>query len=285
MKLPEQQMTEINKRVLAVILNYNTYDLTLQLIRELRENIYIGMPIMVVDNCSTNQSSEILKNNADKLNYIFYANEVNAGYAAGNNIGIRYAIENGYDYTWILNNDLILRDTHILQKLVSSADIQKDIGCIGPKIYCPDGSVVFPYYERPSFWSMTFGIMRAKSRRKTHAESSGKVYCLFGCCMLLKNSVMEQINCMDESTFLYCEEDILSERMLKIGKYAYYCADTSITHNESSTVNKEHGKKSSKTKKIMMKSYDIYLSNYRHFNFFSRFLCKSVRWLILSIRG
>lgn len=46
--------------------------------------------------------------------------------------------------------------------------------------------------------------------------------------------------------FLYCEEDILAERLLKIDGYAYYCANTSVIHLESMTVNREQRKKVTK---------------------------------------
>ena len=106
--------------VLIMILNYGTYDLTINLIKQLHSNLnYQSYDIMVVDNCSPNESSKVLEENSKVLNYIFYANKNNAGYAAGNNIGIRYGINHGYEYTWILNSDVEIQERNVLDHMVA----------------------------------------------------------------------------------------------------------------------------------------------------------------------
>lgn len=72
---------------------------------------------------------------------------------------------------------------------------------------------------------------------------------VYGCCMLLRNSKMQEIDCLDERTFLYGEEEILAERMLKAGSYSYYDADVSVIHNESSSVAKD------KSNSMMLANY------------------------------
>ena len=116
-------MEQTQPKVLIVILNYGTFQMTINLIKELRAELeYDNYSIMVVDNCSPNESAEILAANSSALNYIFYANKTNSGYAAGNNIGIRYGINNGYIYTWILNNDVELREKNLLSHMVEIAE-------------------------------------------------------------------------------------------------------------------------------------------------------------------
>ena len=96
---------------------------------------------------------------------------------------------------------------------------------------------------------------------------------------------MAEVGYMDERTFLYCEEDILAERLLKINNYAYYCANTSVIHLESMTVNREQGKKSLKKAMTVMKSMNLYLKEYLHYGFFSRVFCMSFRFMIMLLRG
>ena len=139
--------------VLIVILNYGTYDLTIKMIQEIQTKLeYDNYSIMVVDNCSPNDSAEILEKQSKELGFLFYANKSNAGYAVGNNIGIRYGIENRYQYTWILNNDVELRDSNVLLHMVQKGESNKKIGCLGPKIYTLDGSACAPYCNRPTVW-------------------------------------------------------------------------------------------------------------------------------------
>ena len=278
-------MTSTQPKVLIVILNYGTFEMTINLIKELQTDLeYENYSIMVVDNCSPNESAEVLATKSVEMDFIFYANKTNAGYAAGNNIGIRYGIDHGFDYSWILNNDVELREKNVLQHMVGIAENDARIGCIGPMIYTLDGSICAPYCRRPTFWSMTGGIGAEKKYRKQYIETTGEVYRVYGCCMLLKNKAMAAVDCMDERTFLYGEEDILAERMLRKGYISYYDAEVSVTHKESSSM-----KQMSKNRKTLQiretgKSMELYLKEYRKFPGIARWACKSVRSLIIRIR-
>lgn len=279
------EMQVIQPKVLVVILNYKSYDLTLKMVESLQKDLdYDNYSIMVIDNASPNESEKVLYKESQQMNFRFIENKTNKGYAAGTNVGIRYGVDNGYKYTWIINNDLILTDKEVLTKLVEIAEKEENVACIGPKITDINGSVIAPYVDRPTLWSQTIGIGVEKKKRMKHRFRSGMVYRVYGCCMLVKNNAMQKINCMDERTFLYCEEDILAERLLKIGAYCYYCADAEIMHLESMTINKEHGSRSKSKIDIMMKSMNLYLKEYRKYGIFSCFMCKAVRKVIMLVR-
>lgn len=271
--------------VLIVILNYGTFDLTMDLVRQLHASLaYQNYEIMVVDNGSPNESAAVLGENSSKLRYIFYENPSNSGYASGNNIGIRYGIKHGFTYTWILNNDVELRDANVLQHMVEIANTTDRIGCVGPKIFSMDGTPCAPYCRRPTFWSLTGGIGAEKKYRQQFLDVSGEVYRVYGCCMLLKNRVMQEIDCMDERTFLYGEESILAERMRAKEYVSYYDADVSVTHKESSTM-----KRMSKNQKKFQineskKSRELYLKEYRHYCAPARWCCHLTRVLITYFR-
>lgn len=63
----------------------------------------------------------------------------NAGYAAGNNIGMRYAYNKGYKYAWILNNDIIIDDVQIITKIIDVFEKDSSVAVVNPDIYAPDG--------------------------------------------------------------------------------------------------------------------------------------------------
>lgn len=272
-------------RVLIVILNYGTYDLTLNLIKELYDKLnYKAFSIMVVDNCSPNESAKVLECEQKRAGYIFYANKANTGYAAGNNIGIRYAIAHDFEYTWILNNDVEITDSDVLNHMIDIVESNLQIGCIGPKIYNLDGIICSPYVNRPTFFNMTFGILLENYKRNQKNNISGEVYRSHGCCMLLRNKAMKEINCLDERTFLYNEEAILAERLISKKYITYYDASVSIIHKESSTM-----KRISKNKKKFqiiesIKSGEIYLKEYRKYPFIARIICHMTRSIIIFFR-
>ena len=275
----------IQPKVLIVILNYRTYEMTINLIRELHSDLeYDNYSIMVVDNCSPNESAQVLEERSNEMNFLFYANKTNAGYAAGNNIGIHYGIEHGYDYSWILNNDVELREKNVLVHMVKIAEKDEHIGCIGPMIYTLDGTICAPYCRRPTFWSLTGGIAAEKRYRQKFINESGEVYRVYGCCMLLKNKAMTAINCMDERTFLYGEEQILAERLTEKRYISFYDAGVSITHKESGTMKTVSKKSKSLRIRESEKSREIYLKEYRGFSALSRLICHIFWRIVYGLR-
>ena len=144
--------------VLIIILNYKTYQLTLNLIEQLKKLNYPSFDILVIDNNSSNESGKILKEKANILNYIFIQNSKNTGYAAGNNIGLKYAIVNNYDYSLIANNDLKILDNNFLEVLVNVAENNSHIACVGPKVIDINNNIVPPYINKPTKRSMTIGL-------------------------------------------------------------------------------------------------------------------------------
>lgn len=278
-------MTKNEPKVLVVILNYKTPQLTLDLVDSLKKINYHQFSIMVIDNASPDDSARILSEYADDKGYIFYANHINAGYAAGNNIGIRYGIEHGYVYSWILNSDVILVDLNVLKCMVNRAESNEKIGVVGPLIVNKDNQEVAPYCHRPSFWRSTLGIFTEQQYRIKHIHSSMPVYRVYGCCMLLKNKAMQKCDCMDERTFLYSEEDILAERLLQYDYYAFYDSSVKVKHNESSSMKTLNLKEVWEKDNIIYKSRALYFKEYLGYNNFLILLIDLVRRFISLYRN
>lgn len=266
--------------MLVVILNYKTSQLTLDLIDSLKRINYHQFSIMVIDNASPDDSAQILSEYADVKGYIFYANHINAGYATGNNIGIRYAIQHKYRYTWILNSDVLLLDLNVLKIMVERAERDSQIGVVGPLIISQDGNAVGPYIHRPTFWRCTLGIFSDKRNRMKNVYIPRVVYRVYGCCMLLRNEAMEKCDCMDERTFLYGEEDILAERLLEYGYYAYYDPATRVKHNESSSMHTLTLEQIRKKDKEASKSRTLYFKKYLGYNILEVWVIHWVKWII-----
>ena len=68
-----------------VILNYNDYENTIQMLNQIKDYTCLDK-IVIVDNCSTDQSVEKLKVYENKKIVLLEASE-NKGYASGNNFG------------------------------------------------------------------------------------------------------------------------------------------------------------------------------------------------------
>src|SRR5215813_7550938 len=90
--------------VWIVVLNWNGLADTLACLESLRGLQYPRHSIVVVDNGSSDGSLDALRRASASFGFDLIEAGSNLGYAGGNNLGIRHALERGADYVLILNN-------------------------------------------------------------------------------------------------------------------------------------------------------------------------------------
>ena len=97
-------MSEV--KVTAVVVTYNRLELLKENINALLIQKYNNFDIMIIDNASTDGTEKYVRcidNN--KIKYINTGS--NLGGAGGFSFGVRQAIEKGYDYAWLMDDDTI----------------------------------------------------------------------------------------------------------------------------------------------------------------------------------
>lgn len=260
--------------VAVIILNYMTWQETLQEVQAVSAIVKdIPHEIIVVDNCSPNESAEKLRQVAEGQ-FTFLESDANRGYAAGNNIGLRFAAEKGWQYAWILNNDIEFNDPMVLHKMLLVFEKDRAIAAVSPNIYSPEGYLFNRDAVKWDLWNMTLGMIAYKKTGRAEEEAKKGwlyVYRPQGCCMILDTQKAAQVDFLDERTFLYYEEVILSERLQAKGFRCVCCSDTGIIHNHSYTVRKTLSKL--KYIKSNLRSFNYYLKQYRQYNALTRLVC------------
>ena len=99
-------------KIAIILLNYNNHKDTLECVESIKKKCGVEYEIIIVDNNSKEESKEILLENKYKYKYNLIFNCQNSGFASGNNVGIKYALEKKYEYILLLNNDtLICKDS------------------------------------------------------------------------------------------------------------------------------------------------------------------------------
>lgn len=264
-----------------IILNYMSFEDTINELECLKKLTGIEMcKVFVIDNASENDSVTQLSMYFERehtFEHELISNTFNAGYAIGNNIGLRKALSDGFKYALILNNDILFPDDNLLKVLKKVADSDKNIGCCSPRIYSLNGKEMHQHLLRPSFLDLSFGRisyrLRENNLESRNASRRGIVenYRSQGCCMVVDLVKIEKVGFLDESTFLYYEEAILAEKLIEKGWKAVLALDTCVIHNHSNTV------KSVAVKKQIVKwvcdSARIYYRKFRRFNNFQVQLC------------
>jgi GT2 family glycosyltransferase len=191
--------------VTAIILNWNNAAQTLDCLASLRQSDYPALDVIVVDNASTDDSVNIIRNAHPKVPLL--VSTANLGYAGGNNLGIRRALENGAAWVFILNDDTT-QAVDCLRQLVDAGEMNPKAGLLGPLVY---------HAEQPGVIQSAGGVMDACWRATHRGEnqpaqehfSHGQpipVDWINGCALLVRSAMIQAIGMFDERFFLYREE-------------------------------------------------------------------------------
>lgn len=218
-------------KVFVIILNYNGKEIINKCLSSVFKIDYPSFEVVLVDNNSIDGSFEMAKSNFSKATFI--KNEENLGFSAGNNIGIRYALERMADYTLILNNDTEV-DKDFLGKLVAVAEKDEKIGLLSPVIF--DGQTKQVWF---SGGIIKWLRMRTQHLNEVKTEEYYKSDFITGCAMLVRAKVFKEIGLFDEDYFLYWEDADLSFRAKKAGFKNVVVSSSWVYHYETSERHKQ----------------------------------------------
>lgn len=264
----------MKEKVAVLILNYISWKETISELISCNEKLHVDYKnIIVVDNNSPNDSKSQIESFNEKKKFVFLSSPENRGYGAGNNLGLRYALSRGYKYALIINNDIEFTDDNLIKELLSVFEKDKTLAVVNPDIYSPTGYLFNRDSVKPTFFDYTIGMFnyKKKGRLLNELDGYGYIYRPQGCCMMVDLDKIKEIDFFDEKVFLYYEECILAEKLLKKG---YLCAcnfNSRVIHNHSRTVKSVLGIRKIIT--IYNKSFSYYLTHYRQFNSIKTRLC------------
>lgn len=274
-------------KIAIIILNYNSSADCRKCIGYLKAQQGIEQEIIVVDNCSREDDRKAVEQLCKEQGCTFIANNENRGYNAGNNVGLRYAAEKGYEFALIANPDMEFPQTEYLAKILAKMQKDDNIVVCGSDIIGPDGIHQSPM-GKDGNWRGSFGWIREllfgrKNRDKYDFIDNYKEshYChkVSGCCFMIRTSFLKEIKFFDEKVFLYCEEAILSRQVEVAGKRMYYLATAQAIHRH---VKSEKGDPV-KRFKTWGKSRCYFIDKYSGYPWYGKLLAKlSMKMYVLT---
>ena len=227
-------------KIAIIILNYNSCDDCRKCIGSLKRQQGVETEIVVVDNCSRVEERKAVEEFCKESRCTFIANSENNGYNAGNNIGLRYAAEKGYELALIANPDMEFPQTDYIARLVEKMQEDENIVVCGSDIRTQEGVHQNPKRRGADnlkgyfYWIKDiFNKGKKRSDKPVWIEDptvSKYCNCLNGCCILIRMDFIKDIGFFDENTFLYGEEPILGAQVEERGKKMYYTAETYAIH-------------------------------------------------------
>lgn len=248
----------------VIILNYNSSADCLKCITFLKQQTEVELEIIVVDNCSQADDIQSVEKTCLEQGATLIKNKVNNGFSAGNNIGLRYAAQHGYDYALILNPDMELHQSEYISSLVEILENDNSVAVVGSDILTPNGEHQNPLREL-TFWEeflWPIEILKHKVRGQYSwtQEYTLSGYCekTSGCCFMIRLSFLEKIGFLDENTFLYSEEPILAKQVENAEMKLYYLASSQAIHMH---LKSEKGS-TKKRMELLFKSRSYYITAY-----------------------
>jgi GT2 family glycosyltransferase len=156
----------------------------------------------------------------------------NLGFAGGNNLGMKVAIENMVEYVLLLNNDTIVEPS-FLDELVRVALLDDRIAVVG--------SVIVDYYTQKIVFTNSKIDKKLKAAiRLDHLNSSEdwwKTDRVSGASLLIRvDSLLKYSLFLDEDLFLYCEELDLCLKAKKVGLKIVMAGKSKVYHKESASL-------------------------------------------------
>lgn len=165
----------------------------------------------------------------------------NLGFSAGNNVGIRYALQDyKCSYIWILNNDTLVKaDT--LNQLIKKAEENDKTGIVG--------SVSCDYHQSSIIQNVCKGLNKNNMRAYPIGRGGSiydvdqidisNMYIYDGASFLVTRDFLSNVGLMNEKQFLYYEEQNYAERARRAGYLVNIAKHSIFYHKESMSTTKK----------------------------------------------
>jgi GT2 family glycosyltransferase len=210
-----------------VILSYRNVEDTVECINSI---LNINTPrseyaIILIDNSEDEGQS---LNDIKCRTKVDYAIETsNNGYSHGNNIGIKIAYENDFDYICVINNDTIVFPDFLDELLSVITENESETALVAPLIYT---------YSDRKIWSSGgfYNALRSNYvMTREQLQDISEAEFVNGCCFLFHRKLIDLIGYMDEDYFMYNEDADWCYKIAKLSLKNYVVPKSNIYHKVS----------------------------------------------------
>ena len=285
--------------VRVIILNYNQPELTIACANSVLAQTYRNFEVVIVDNGSRIDKIKYLEDNKP-AQAILIKSEINIGYAKGNNFGCSAITGSAPDYYFVLNNDTVINDSLAIAKLVdvfrlkgercaivaplvdtitTNEDVFKQIQ--GRKLLKTRDLIISQsaFLSRTPYGKKVTGEFLYKAKMPLRANSLYEVDCVSGAAFVIKSSYCRNNEIFDPNTFLYFEEIILGEELLKQYLKSFINTEVVVQHYHGMSSGKRGKKQPFKMFKYGLESELYFYQKYRNMSYPKVLLVKALKYL------
>jgi GT2 family glycosyltransferase len=188
----------------------------------------------VVDNDSKDGSDLMIHESFPQVRLIRSGG--NIGFGRASNLGVQVT---NSPFVLFINPDTVVRDGAI-DRMVALIMNNQEVGAIGCGLIYPDGKLQplglqwfpTPATELLNLFVVSEYMPMSLKRRLAYKDPfvSGYVSKLYGGCLLVRRSILDQLGCFDERFFMYCEDVDLCRRIIDAGWKLYYLREAEVVH-------------------------------------------------------
>ena len=193
-----------------------------------------NVKVIVVDNASNDGSREMVQTHFSWVHLINSGG--NIGFGRANNLAKPYA---DTQFIIFLNPDtIVLKDS--IAKMVNHMESNPAVGALGCKMKYPDGVVQplglqwfpSPFTEFLKIFFISEEVQKILRHYLPYVDPNESSYVskLYGGCLVVRKSVLDQVGWFDERFFMYCEDVDLCKRITDAGWQLFYLSDAEIIH-------------------------------------------------------
>jgi len=240
----------LNRSTIAIVyLSYHSEPYLNDLVSSLKSTTYPKgcLELVIVDNPHPEYGSSadyirnfILPLSGQELPHVTYLpQEKNLGFSGGNNVGIKWALDNGFDYIFLHNDDGFLA-TDALEPLVEAMETDQKIGAAQSMLVMYPESDLYNSTGN-SFHYLGFGFcdnLRVKRQSLALPPIQDIAYGS-GAAILLRVDLLKKFGLWDEDFFMYHEDLEYSLRLKAVGYRIVSVAKSIFYHKYSFSRNEE----------------------------------------------
>lgn len=230
--------------VSVILVNYNGGPLIVKTLESLfaKTDPRLAIEVFVVDNASIDNSVSEISRQFPDVNLI--ANTTNVGFARANNQAIN--VSRGR-YILLLNPDTVVQAAAV-DLIVRFMDGHPEVGICGPKILLPNGKLDWACrrtFKTPATYAYQgLGLSRIFQKSSIFGryylsyldqDTLTEVDSVMGAFLMIRREVVDSIGLLDESFFMYCEDEDWCFRTKQAGWKVVYNPQATIVHHKGSS--------------------------------------------------
>ncbi len=218
--------------VTVLVLAWGRFEETVECLESLRRVRYAPLHVLVVDNASGDDYVPRLRERFPEIEIL--ASPVNLGYAGGNNLGMRHAIQKGAAFILVLNNDTVV-DPDLVSALVTAAEKDPAIAAVGARVmqmenpdrvYCVGGHLT---------WKPPLIQLDGLNATAPEVSEPRDMEMVAGCAVLFRAEALRHIGFFDERFFAYHEDVDWCTRAREAGHRVLY-EPTAVIHHRRAPI-------------------------------------------------